>query len=99
MTPSPNRRRWLTAFVSVAALGVCLCGMLACAAEVWLSGNTGPFGYQVVFCVRARPGALALDYNNPMISQRIIKPGLNPPCLAVPWLPSLPQGGGWQFPP
>jgi len=96
MTPSTNRRRLLTILSSTAVLGICLCAMLACATEVYLMNNRT--SNQVILCLYTANTGISLEYINPYMSQRILKPSLNPPCVAVPWAPSLPQFGQVHWP-
>lgn len=77
--------------------GFAVCILLACATETWLMNNRT--ANQVIFCIYPSATRVSLEYINPFMSQRILRPSFYPPCVAVPWSPALPQSGGWKFPP
>jgi hypothetical protein len=98
MTTTLRKTRiWGVSLVAIIFGGFAICTLLACATEVFLMNNRT--ANQVIFCIYPSSTRISLEYINPYMSQRILKPSLNPPCVAVPWSSALPQSGSWKFPP
>ncbi len=107
LTSVPQRWLWLgCAGVSLALLLACLSGAVAVwAVQGWLLQGM-PFGYVVHMCAGVNTGGVfqvGFNWQPPWMSS-IMGPVWSWPrvgvaCGYVPWLPVLPQRGGWVFPP
>jgi hypothetical protein len=100
MQLEPRRAALLAAVLAGLVASVCCLGLLAF--NFSAPRTTVAFGYSVQVCVGVNTIPrlqLGVNWISPLMSS--LPPVLlqNPSCAIVPWLPFLPQRGGFTFPP